>query len=257
MIVLTILLFILKLLSVVAVVFLLFCLKDLHSGGRVFIRRTRPAKRRLMKNYQLLPWRELFRIDVLCLVYDAGKEVSYTFHETSGSGYDLRDSWRFCKADLKNFFGLVWDWLWPILTGLAVALAWFAVPETGTSLWLVLVFLITMLLLQVALIIWWFKNGSNWREYLVFAGVMIIVNLAISNVVRASMALWQKSVFWTSVFSLLPVLILWGGLGACLINAVYAYAKYFERNELKILSVILTGILAIWIIIMLLTNIHL
>lgn len=253
----SILLFIPKLLSVVAVMFLLFCLKELHRGGQVFIRRTKPAERRLVKNYQLLPWRELLQIDVLCSVYDAGKEVSYTFHETYGAGHDLKDSWRFCKADLKKFFGLVWGWLWPILAGFAVALAWFAVSETGMSLWLGLVFLIMMLLLQVALIIWWFKNGSNWREYLVFAGVMIIVNLAASNVVRASMALWQKSVFWTSVFSLLPVLILWGGLGVCLINAVYAYAKYFERNELKILSMILTGILAIWLIIMLLTNIHL
>ena len=141
------------------------------------------------------------------------------------------------------------DWTWALILGAVVGLINYFVPKFyGTIAFMAPICLLLMIGYYVYLILWWWKEGSGFKELIPF---LLLITLGFFTTKAASVmtaALVSNSAFLVSLIMAIPEImaVLTGGI--LVTNLFYFRYREFERDFDKILAII-CGILTALIVI--------
>lgn len=230
-----------------------FALWRMFDGGHILVPRSKTNPVRKLdfwpfNAYQLEDTWEVLRIWQFREVRKEAKDVFGKLPDPRRNLKRFIVDLPYAKRELLTLFKNLWRWVWPFAAGLLVALVNLVSP------WLAPVNLAIMLAVTALMILWWFRYGSNLRELLMFSVTMTILVLVILTPAGTIAGMCKG--FWASVFRLLPILVWIGGIGACAINLLYAFAEHYKYSVLKRLSYISSVALSIFLVVLLVCNIH-
>ena len=121
-------------------------------------------------------------------------------------------------------------WIKGAVIGTVVGIVNFFASKIKEVIWLAPIFLAIVLGLMVYLMVWWHKDGTNVKEMICF---IILAHLfyAVAKPVIIMMPILVKSVFWMSLFSLLPRILLILCIGFFIVDALFYYYENGEDEE--------------------------
>lgn len=235
----------------------IFALWRMFDGGRILVPRTKPVRKLNFWPFNAYQLEDIWKILRIWQCRKVREEAEYIFGRLPDPRRDFRGflaSMQYAKRDLLTLFKNLWKWVWPFAAGLLVALVNLVSLNISKALWLAPVNLAAILAVTALLICWWFRYGSSLRELLMFAVIMTTLFFVILTPAGTIAGMCKG--FWASVFRLLPILVWIGGIGACAINLLYAFAEHYKYSVLKRLSYISSVALSIFLVVLLVCNIH-
>ncbi len=121
--------------------------------------------------------------------------------------------------------------LWVIAAGVIVGVINYSIPKLGSANgWLALVFMALLIALQVSLLTYWRKNGSNIREAVPFVLLTVLLFFIMSSTAWAiSMLVISK--FVTSLITTIPAVVLVASLGFIVVDLLYFQSREIDEDE--------------------------
>ena len=199
----------------------LFCLRTLSEGEQVLEKRKKNQPARL----NFWPFNAYQHKNLKTLVgFKYLKEIKKRFEMLMKK-----------RTPAKEFFGLLWDFAWPIVAALILGL----VGIFSFSKIFAPTFSIILVAMQASLLLWWIKEGTNLKQFLLFATAMWIVSIFMDTTVVAMASSWANEKL-VSFFVNLPKAMFLGEVGFGAAIVVYQYGNYRKEGWAKALSFLLS-----------------
>ena len=124
-------------------------------------------------------------------------------------------------------------WIKAAAIGFVVGAINFFTPMIRNVIWLAPIFLLTMLGLMVYLMVWWHRDGSNWKEVLCFS-VLVYLFYSVTRAIVQMMYILVKNVFWMSLIAKIPLILFHLCIGFFIVEALFFYCGYAEEKKAKL-----------------------
>lgn len=121
-------------------------------------------------------------------------------------------------------------WIKAAIIGTTIGVVNFFIPKVAKLIWLEPIFLAIVLGLMAYLMIWWHKDGTNLKEMICF----VLLTGLFYQVSKASVIMMRilvKDVFWMSVISVLPLIMLFVCIGFFIIHALFYYYEHGKDEK--------------------------
>lgn len=142
------------------------------------------------------------------------------------------------------------------IVSVTVGLVNFLTPKVGGAIWLAPIFLIVMLAISGYLMYLWYKEGSSLKELVAFTVLSLLVYWTTMSTAAAATGITSNG-FLTSLFVLIPKLVLVASIGFYLANMCFFERELAEEREdedkaklMKVLGWVIAVITAVICILM-------